>query len=190
MFSWLFSSNTTDADIINNIFYYAINNNNDQVINLLNEHKIDLNSKACKDRYNNTLLHILANGKNIILANHLILCGLRKDCVNVFNEKAVDIALKNNNLAMVRLLSDIEQDPKLLIRIENLENQRNELCDKVEKANEEIINLKKRKLSEVCKDCEDNLREVKRLKTHNDELIKDNKDLQTTVKNLRQQFKK
>lgn len=200
VFSWLFGSNTNNDDVINNIFYYTINNNNRQVIKLLSDNKIDLNDKRCKDTYQNTLLHILASGNNLVLAEYLILYGLRRDHANVYGEKAVDIALKNNNLAMVRILTDIVQDPKLLARIENLEDQRKGLYVRIEKtetelgkAHEEVRNLKRKR----CDDCEVNIREVKRLKTNNDQLgqineklKKDNGDLQTTVTNLRASFKK
>jgi len=198
--SWLFGSNTSNDDVINNIFYYTINNNNKQVIKLLSENKIDLNDKRCKDTYNNTLLHILANGHNLVLAEYLILYGLRRDHANSFGEKAVDIALKNNNLAMVRILTDIVQDSRLVERIENLETQRKGLYVRIEKteielgkAHVEVRNLKRKR----CDQCEVHEREVKRLKTNNDQLVqtneklkKDNGDLQTTVTNLRASFKK
>ncbi|ARF12050.1 hypothetical protein Klosneuvirus_3_185 [Klosneuvirus KNV1] len=201
MFSWLFGSNDTEDDVINNIFYYTIHNNNTMVIKLLDDHKnIDLNDKRCKDKYNNTLLHILANSQNATLVRHLIIQGLRRDHVNVFGEKAINIALKNNNLTMVRVLSDIEQDPELIQRIEGLEVQRKTLYERIEKtetalgtANEEIKTLKRKR----CDQCDVNVRENKRLKAENDvlgktneKLTKDNSDLQTTVTNLRATFKK
>jgi ankyrin repeat protein len=207
MISWLIGSNTKGDDVISNIFYYTVTNNNKQVIKLLDEHKMDLNNKEYRDEYSNTLLHILANGKNVSLAKHLILHGLRKDHENVFNEKAVDIALKNNNLEMVRILTDIVQDPQLLERVKALEVQNETLCDTIEqseidlekvheeleKAHEEIKSNKRKR----CDNCDENVRECKRLKTDNDELTKvnkkltkDNGELQTTVNNLRESFKK
>lgn len=167
---------------------------------MLHFKNIDLNDKRCKDKYNNTLLHILANSQNVTLVRHLIIQGLRRDHVNVFGEKAINIALKNNNLTMVRVLSDIEQDPELVQRIEGLEVQRKTLYERIEKtetalgtANEEIKTLKRKR----CDQCDVNVRENKRLKTENDvlgkaneKLTKDNGDLQMTVTNLRATFKK
>lgn len=200
MFEWLFGTDKTEEDIINNIFYYTLTNNNKQVIKLINDYNIDLNNKKYRDSYNNTLLHILANGNNIELTKNLILCGLQRDHVNVYDDRAVDIALKNNNLEMVRVLTDIEQDPQLLERIANLEVQRQTLYATIEKtgtdlveANTEIKNLKRKR----CDQCDVNTRECKRLKTENDGLLKtnekltkDNGDLQTTVTNLKTSFKK
>ena len=193
MFSWIFGFDKDNNETISNLFHYTLTNNNKQTIKLITEYKIDLNSKECKDKYNNTLLHILANGNNITLARQLILQGLRRDHVNIFNEKAVDIALKNNNLAMVRVLTDIVQDSKLLERITSLEVQKKVLDVKIGKANEEIETLKRKR----CDKCDINERECKRLKIENNELVKtnenltkDNIDLQTTIHNLRQSFKK
>lgn len=200
MFSWLFGSNNEENDVIKNIFYYTITNNTNQVIKLLNEHKVDLNDKKCRDICNNTLLHILANGDNMKLTEHLLNYGLRTDHVNLFNEKAIDIALKNKNLTMVKLLSNIVQDHQLIKKINGLESQQKVLYDRIEKsennlvkAQEEIRTLKRKR----CDQCEENTRECKRLKTENDalvktnqELTKDNGDLQTTITNLRASFKK
>ena len=200
MFEWLFGSNKTEEDIINNIFYFTLINNNTQVIKLINDYDIDLNNKNCRDNYSNTLLHIVANSNNIELANELILYGLLRDHLNVYGEKAVDIAFKNGKLAMVRVLTDIQQDPQLLERITNLEIQRQTMYAKIEKtetelvqAHNEIKTLKRKR----CDECDVNTRECKKLKTENavltktnEQLTKDNSDLQTTVNNLRTSFKK
>ena len=201
MFSWLSDSKDNKADeTISNLFYYAVTNNNKQMTKLMNESNIDLNSDKCKDRYSNTLLHIVANGNNVALARSLILCGLRKDHSNSFGERAVDIALKNNNLEMVRVLTDMVQNPQLLERIAHLESQTVTLRSTIqqsetnlEKAKDEIKTLKRKR----CDDCDVNTRECKKLKTENEVLVKknetltkDNGDLQTTIKNLRQSFKK
>jgi len=201
MFSWLFGSNDTEDDVINNIFYYTIHNNNVMVIKLLDDHtNIDLNDKKCKDKYNNTLLHILANTQNVTLVRQLLAKGLRRDHVNIFGEKAINIALKNNNLTMVSVLSNIEPDHELIQRVEGLESQQKTLYVRIEKtesalgtATEENKTLKRKR----CDQCDVNVRETKRLKTHNDELVKvnetltkDNSDLKVTVTNLRASFKK
>jgi len=159
-----------------------------------------LNSREARDKYNNTLLHILAHGNNVTLAKYMILHGLRKDHVNLFNEKAVDIAFKSRTIEMVRVLTDIVQDPQLVERIESLEATMDILYDAIEEAttdlgiaNEEIKTLKRKR----CDKSDTNERECKRLKTDNDKLTKDNVkltkdngDLQTTVDNLRELFKK
>lgn len=198
MFNWLFGSNESESDVINNIFHHTLKGNNAQLTRLLTDYKIDPN--ICKDEYNNTPLHILANSNNVALAETFLFYGLKKDHVNVFGEKAVDIALKNNKLEMVKVLSDIVQDTKLVKRIEGLEAQAKTLYTRIQvsennltKANEEIKTLKRKR----CDQCDVNVRECKRLKTDNDaltktneKLTKDNGDLQVTITNLRTSFKK
>lgn len=207
MFDWLFGSNNTDAEIINNMFYYTINNRGTQLFKLLNDNQIDPNDKKYKDYYNNTLLHVLASSSNVNLASELISYGLRRDHKNIFNERAVDIALKNNNLEMVWILTDLINDNKLVDRINGLEIHNKKLYEKIEKTEAELGNTKEEIKTLKRKRCDDSdviMRENKRLKIDNDGLIKlndglkkvndkltkDNGDLQTTVNNLRESFKK
>lgn len=199
MFSWLFGTNKDEATIIEHVFYYTMHNSEIHAMKLIKQHELDLNNKKCKDKYGNTLLHIVARSDNINFARQLILYGLRKDHVNVFNEVAVDIAFNYNNITMIKILTDIVQDRELLNRITALEANKITLLQTLEQsektligAQEEIKTLKRKR----CDNCEVNVRECKRLKTQNDELVKtteqltkDNSELKTTTENLRGAFK-
>ncbi len=197
MFPWSRSSDEQEArnQAINNMFYYTSRNSNAKVCNIINEYEFNLNNYECKDEYDNTLLHIVANSRNVRLAKQLILLGCQKYHKNVYGEKPVDIALKNNNLDMIKVLMDLEPDEYLLERIAALEKEREDLTIDLTKVQEELeVVSRKRK---ACEECVVKDRDLKRMRTvnnkltnNNEKLTKDNADLQKTVDNLRESFKR
>ncbi len=199
MFPWSRSADEEERRVkaLNELFYCTSRNFNTKVCNLVKEYQFNLNSSECKDEYNNTLLHIVANSRNVRLAKQLIILGAQKYHMNVFEEKPVDIALKNNNLDMIKVLVDLEPDKYLLERIEALEAEREELIVQLDEAisreEEELVSRKRKR----CEECVIKERENKKLRTvnnklteNNEKLTKDNVDLKKTVDNLRESFKK
>lgn len=193
MFPW---SNTTKEEernlAVHNMFYYT-SRNSMKVCTLIKKYEFNLNSSECKDEYDNTLLHIVANSRNIKLAKQLILLGCQKHHTNLYGEKPVDIALKNNNLDMIKVLVDLEVDSFLQERIEALEKEREALLIDLTTVQEEL-NTRKRK---ACDDCAVKERDLKKMRTDYDNLTKtnnklstDNTDLKKTVDNLRESFKR
>jgi ankyrin repeat protein len=195
MFPWSrdLSEDEQREQAINELFFYTARSSNTKVCNTIKKYQLNLNNDECKDEYKNTLLHLTAQGKNVRLAQQLVLLGAEKYHKNVFDEKAVDIALKNNNLDMIRVLIDYEPDEYLLERIEALEQQRENLKDKLDETEVQVNNLKRKR----CDECVVKERDLKKARTDNNKLTKentnlkkDNTDLKKTVDSLRESFKK
>lgn len=195
MFPWSRSQDEEERrnQAINEMFYCTSRNSNTKVCNLVKEYQFNLNSNECKDEYDNTLLHIVANGRNVRLAKQLIILGAQKYHKNVYGDKAVDIALKNNNLDMIKVLVDLEVDEYLQERIKALEKEREDLTIDLTNVKEELDSHKRKR----CNECIVKERENKKMRTvnnklteNNEKLVKNNSDLEKTVNNLRNSFKK
>lgn len=141
----------------------------------------------CKDEYSNTLLHIAVSSKKYNIVEYLIQIGADIIKSNIFTETPWDIAVRNQDTKMIRILLNINE---LNTNINNLIRENTEL------RNESVSKLKRK-----CGDCENKDREIKRIKTERSDcetkllgdvkkLQVDNTDLRTTIESLRTSFQK
>ena len=185
---------------IKNMFYYTNRKNNYRVNEIIHKHEnsraFDLNSRECRDEYDNSLLHVAVSSKNYELTKQLILLGLNKLHKNTFSETPNDIAIKNHDIQMIKILENLECDEYLLARIDNLETVNVKLNDDVLELTTKNVLLSedlastKRSLKRQRDECTTHIKSIKKLKSDNDKLKKDNTDLQNTVNTLRDSFKK
>lgn len=165
MFSMFFSrvSNECRDELIN----LTISQKTWEVIEYLEEHKIDPNDYNLVDNLGNTLLHLAVSTKNLLLTRHLVRIKSNQSKQNIFKETPMKIAMKNNDEHIIQELMDISNSEEL----EELEN---------EKKNNKRLRDDNNELKS----------ENKKLNTENKKLKMDNSELQKTVKTLRESFKK
>jgi ankyrin repeat protein len=164
-------------DDIKKMFKFASTKNNRGVYAIIKQHSLDLNSDECKDDYQNSLLHIAVNSCNKPLVTQLLKLKVSTHHKNNFNEIPVDLAIKNNDLDIVRMLESNSND-----KIIQLEADNQVLTDEIVKltaVNSDLNTRFKRQRDE----CLEHDATIKKLKT-------DNAELEKTVNNLRGSFKK
>jgi len=172
-----------------NIYGYQVRDHNARIYELIEKYKFDLNSLQCRDDYDNSLLHIATKSSNAELTKQLILLGINKHHQNSFGEKPIDIALKNNDLKIIKILENFDCDEYLQSRIDNLEFTNVKLNEDVIRLTNKNITLSddlssaKLNLKRQRDDCDGHVKTIKKLK-------KDNTDLKNTVDSLRDSFKK
>ena len=182
---------------IKDMFYYANRKNNKYVYNIISGNLLDLNSNECKDEYNNSLLHIAVSSDNHDLVRKLLLIGsqsnelptalkelknlepVKKTQKNNFNELPIDIALKNRNIEMIKILESIG------LNTEDCVNLRKIISETKLNLNDTRNNLKRKR-----DECDEHIVTIKKLKDSNTVLTNDNIELRKTVTALRSSFKK
>jgi len=189
------------------IFENTAQGHSDNVVNLITENNFDINHD-CLDSYGNTPLHIVTICNNAILAQKLIEMGGNIHQKNIFDETPWNIAIRKNQLEMIKVLLEIEPNNTILRnKINMLEAENKSLRLSIIGAKEENKVLKRRR-DDDCEERDDNLKRFRleydvvkkenvqlkksnlQLKKSNIQLKKDNTSLETTVKTLRSSFKK
>jgi ankyrin repeat protein len=175
MFSGFFSSQyvspETKALLIKNIYQ----KNNDQVLQILAKYNNLLQKDFIDDTTNDTLLHLAARTKNIVLVKYLLSRKVNKEAINILNETALDIAIKNQSTDIVKMLL-INESNQLRV------NESNQFKKELE--NEKKIH--KRKRDEFDMLVADNFTLI----IDNKKLKKNNEELQKTVRTLSNSLKK
>ena len=198
MFSWFSEIPKEEQDrrkeVVRSMFYYATKCVNVYVYNYKKDEAFDLDSNECKDEYGNSLLHIAVSSNNIELVAHLVEINMRKDHKNNFGETPVDIALKNRNLNIIKILEcdgpsgvpvskSIKATKAKLVRDNAELTKRNSDLSAI---NDGLKGSLKRKQTE----CDEHIGTIKKLRADNNGLKTDNSDLKATVDALRDSFKK
>lgn len=155
---------------IKKMFKFASIKNNGGVNMLIKYYELDINSPECMDDYQNSLLHIAVATSNKSLITQLLKLGINLEHKNNFNELPIDIAIKNNDLDIIRLLEE---------KSNNMITQLEDEIKKLNQSNNELTKGLKRQREE----CETYI-------NTNKKLIIDNNELRKTIDNLRESFKK
>ena len=173
------------------------------VINSLETNNINPTNINLVDKSKQNLLHLACKTKNYMLAEYLINKNVSHKVKNLFNETALDIAIKNGDVQMIGLLYGTSNIDNYKLSILKLEDKCNDFKLNIEMVMGINCKLEREKM-EACeqlnnvtrtnKRLRDNHdtqeREIKKLKTENSLLTNDNKTLQITVNNLRSTMKK
>jgi ankyrin repeat protein len=189
MFPFFFKESTESMQRIHDIKYmfnctinyskYNFFDNNKSIRDIISKHNLNLNTPECLDEYKNNMLHICVLKQNYELSNYLVSIGVNKNAKNVYDDSPLDLSIKNNDTKMVSILmnnhKDIECWRDSVISLENVNH----------KLNNEVKSLKRKR-----DDYDDCVIELKKVKTDNVKLVKDNTDLKNTVVSLRKSFKK
>lgn len=144
----------------------AIGSNTLFVIDLLETNKIDVNNVNLFDESKQTLLHIAVKTKNYMLVEYLLGKNIDKDCVNIFGECALDIAIKNNDKKMIELLYDIGT----INYHKNNNNKLEDKCDDLRFNYEKVLGFNdklQREKSELISDLNMQMRKCAKLENEN-----------------------
>lgn len=197
-------SNLDEHGPITDLFSDAMQLQTDAVLTTLDRYKIDINSNYCRNDSKQTLLHIAVITKNKSLIIKLIERNIDIDLVDIFGQTSLDLAIHSNRVDIVKLLCSDADKLNILLR-ENKQLNNDNLSYK--KANTQLLEANEimtKKYNTVRDDLvaarrihkrtRDNFnhysRDNKRLRADNSKLLKDNKALQTTVRTLRNKYKK
>lgn len=164
-------------DDIKKMFKFASTKNNRGIYAIIKQYSLDLNSDECRDDYQNSLLHIAVISCNKPLITQLLKLKVSTHHKNNFNEVPVDLAIKNNDIDIVRMLESSSNDRIVQLEADNLALT-NEVV-KLTTANSDLNIRFKRQRDE----CLEHDATIKKLKT-------DNAELEKTVNALRGSFKK
>ncbi|MCJ7636383.1 MAG: ankyrin repeat domain-containing protein, partial [Nitrososphaeraceae archaeon] len=105
MFSNFWSNySNLNEDTRKSIISKAYSKDTNGVTYLLDSHNIDVNDSTLVDESKNTLLHLAVATKNTSLAKHLIGKKSTLNKKNSFGETPMQIALKNQDEGMVKIL--------------------------------------------------------------------------------------
>lgn len=160
-----------------------------KIVNLestINQNSFSINND-CLDENRNTLLHLAVIYKQYGVATYLVKNGADCTKVNSFSDSSWNIALKNHDTKMIRIL----------LRIDDVNERISNLNREIDQLRADKNNNKKRK----CNECDFKTQEVKRIRKEKDTVINDlntnikklrtdNADLRTTVESLRTSFQK
>jgi len=197
--SWFGNTVTIDQTdkVKNDIFTHAVNLRTNNVKELVRLHNIDVTKYV--DGYNQTLLHIATWTSNAELVKFLLWCGCDKTRKNIFGWSPIDNTIKIGNLEIVQMMfanddiyrmtsteSDrLKRDNKSLLDTNKmLETSLNTMQYKYDAVVVELTNERNHK-KRLREECDEYMRENKRIKLDNDRLTNDNKVLEQTINNLR-----
>lgn len=108
-----------------------------KVYNLLDENNIKPSSKNLVDEMKQNLLHIAVRRKNYVLVEYLIENDVSQTDKNIFDERPLDIAIKNNDFQMVELLCGRGNSENQKKTIKKLEDK----CDDYKMNYEKVANI-------------------------------------------------
>jgi ankyrin repeat protein len=167
---------------IKSMFRHAMNHNNRSVKYIVDKYKLNLNSEECWDQYGNNLLHIAVRSNNYELVKDLILIDIDRNKKNNYAtpETPFDIAMKNYNETMVKLLSDTGDSEFLKERIESLKVIIDDLTNDLESVKVKYESLKL-ELERVKRTPSSSKKRIIKLETENRILTDKNRSL--TIKN-------
>jgi len=175
--SWLFRtpvsivSDQERRQQINDIFVAASNKSN--VIRMLDNNNIDMNSPECVDMYNNNLLHIAVQTSNKYLVRQLIerdITGHMRNSKNKFKQIPFDIAVEMNNIDLIHLIEEYSQ-------LEH--NNTRRLYSELKTTNKEL----KEQLTQLKNDNQELDEQVSQLENDNQELEEFYENRVTTFEN-------
>ena len=172
MFSGFFSSQTVTNEVRETLYKNIYQKNTDKVLETLAQYNNLLQKDFIDPLTNDTLLHLAIRTKNIALTKYLLNRDINKEVLNVFNETALDIAIKNQSTELV----------KIIMRHEQIDLPNN--IYKKELDVEKTAHKRKREECELL--YIENLDLTRKLT----KLEKDNEELKKTVKTLSNSLKK
>lgn len=201
----VFSQTNSFSDYLNiklSLIKTIKDNDSYALSSLVSTHKIDLNDTNYLDGYQNTLLHqaVMHKADNVI---DYLMNKIDVEKQNQFGESALDLAVKNHNVKIIKKLTALTK-----IQEDNtyLKNENKRLDDKVktlECNNTKLLDANKsltmkNNYLQIQLDTEKKGKrryetlesENKKLKTENEQLKSDNDILQKTVKTLKDFSKK
>jgi len=183
-------TNIEVKNAINDMFYHAMNQRNRSVKYIINKYKLNLNSEECFDQYGNNLLHIAARSNNYELAKDLILMGVDKNKKNNYSspETPLDIAMKNYNINMIRILEDLEGAEFLKERVGGLEKKNEGLHNDLAKVRDEKEIIRKER-DEIKRSSNLSRKRVRLLEDDNSRLVSENRTLTNDNRTLRRNLK-
>ena len=180
----------------------AKKNRGANVINRIEKYNLQVNSNEFLDDSNQNLLHLAAHCGDTKLATFLMTKNINTEKRNCFDQKPIDIAIKNNDIEMTKIILSHPLNNELKdikYKLEIAEDDINLLTIKNQSLNEMISNLNYQVKLGKRKEREWNVieNENKKYKTDNYHLTqeniklkKDNTILKNTVKTLRNQHRK
>jgi len=101
-----FTDREQRINYINDVIGYAMDSSINKMVACIEKNEIDINSDECVDVHNQTLLHIAVLKRNKCLVQQLLDMGIHTQVKNVFGELPIDIAIKNHDVEIVKMLLD------------------------------------------------------------------------------------
>lgn len=201
MFSFYRSTITEDTKL--SLFAAARKSNTTYVMKTIKEKNINVSDWSLIDDYEQTLLHIAVKTKNYTLAQELMDMKMSPIKKNMFEETPMDIALRNNDIKMIILLSGNENAAFLKAengRLLGTINDQKELIVSMTNINTEVtkknsllhmeLDTERKSLKRKRNEYETVLNDNIRLVSENKRLKVDNETLQKTIGTLSNSMRK
>lgn len=178
MFSGFFTLHTLTDEQRKSLLDDIYNKRTDYAIRILEKFTNINNSEFTDLTTKDTLLHLAVRTKNTSFIKYLLDRGINKDVTNVLSETPLDIAIKNQNVEIIKMLVHTNVDPEYKKLQEELETEKRN--HKRKREDYDDLQFKTVILES----------ENKKLKEENTKLTKDNEELKKTVRTLTDSMKK
>jgi ankyrin repeat protein len=161
---------------------------------VIQTNNINLNDTELLDPYKNSILHIATINRANNIVKYLLDKNVDQEKVNLFDETALDIAIKNNDTKLVKMLTSCDKEKvgylekenkRLDEKVKELETDKTKLLD-----TNKMLTMKNNYLQVQLNEEKQSKRKYIDLESENKKLKTDNESLQKTVRTLKDLAKK